>query len=77
MAHRGIREYDAKRLISKGLPDFSDGKFKLEGKQVLIGPETDIEKLPEKHPWLKTNDLVAKPDQLFGKRGKNRLIVHR
>lgn len=74
MAHKGIREYDAKRLISKALPDFSDGKFKLEGKQVLIGPETNIEKLPEKHPWLETNGLVAKPDQLFGKRGKNDLL---
>lgn len=74
MAHKGIREYDAKRLISKALPDFSDGKFELKAEQVLIDPDTDIEKLPEKHPWLKEKKLVAKPDQLFGKRGKNDLL---
>jgi ATP-citrate lyase beta-subunit len=31
--------------------------------------------LPKEHPWLKTTKLVAKPDQLFGKRGKNNLLA--
>ena len=42
MAERGIREYDAKRLIAKALPEFSDGKFRYDAKCVLIGPETDM-----------------------------------
>lgn len=41
---------------------------------VLVGPETDLAALPAGHPWLKTAKLVAKPDQLFGKRGKNNLL---
>jgi len=74
MAQKGIREYDAKRLMAKALPDFSGGKIKFKPKQVLIGPETDFSKLEKKYPWLKNEKLVAKPDQLFGKRGKNNLL---
>ncbi|RLF93657.1 ATPase, partial [Thermococci archaeon] len=74
MAEKGIREYDAKRLMAKALPEFSGGKFIYEAKSVLIGPETDINKLADENPWLKTEKLVAKPDQLFGKRGKNNLL---
>lgn len=74
MAQKGIREYDAKRMMVKALPEYSDGAFSLEAKQVIIGPETDLEKLVKENPWLKTEKLVAKPDQLFGKRGKNNLL---
>ncbi|RLG01376.1 ATPase, partial [Thermococci archaeon] len=74
MAEKGIREYDAKRLMAKALPEFSGGKLIYEAKSVLIGPETDINKLADENPWLKTEKLVAKPDQLFGKRGKNNLL---
>jgi len=74
MAQKGIREYDAKRMMSKALPHFSDGKIRFEACQVLIGPKTDLGKIAEDHPWLKTEKLVAKPDQLFGKRGKNNLL---
>ena len=74
MAQKGIREYDAKRFMAKGLPLFSDGKFTLSDKQVLIGPDTDIDKLVKDNDWLKKEKLVAKPDQLFGKRGKNNLL---
>ncbi len=75
MAQKGIREYDAKRLMGKFLPDKIDGDFTYEGKVVLIEPETDLSKLPEENPWLKTEKLVAKPDQLFGKRGKHGLLL--
>jgi len=75
MAQKGIREYDAKRMMSKALPEFSNGKIKFEANQVLIGAKTDLDELAEKNPWLKTEKLVAKPDQLFGKRGKNNLLL--
>ena len=74
MAQKGIREYDAKRLMGKALSEFSGGTFKFKPKQVLIGPETDFTKIENKNPWLKKEKLVAKPDQLFGKRGKNNLL---
>jgi ATP-citrate lyase beta-subunit len=74
MAEKGIREYDAKRLMAKALPEFSGGKFTYEAKSVLIGPDTEIDKLADENPWLKTEKLVVKPDQLFGKRGKNDLL---
>ncbi|MEF8879026.1 MAG: ATP citrate lyase citrate-binding domain-containing protein [Candidatus Thermoplasmatota archaeon] len=74
MAQKGIREYGAKRLIAKALPEFSDGKFHYKSKQVLITPDTDMDKIAKENPWLKKEKLVAKPDQLFGKRGKNDLL---
>lgn len=74
MAEKGIREYDAKRMIAKALPEYSGGRFSFEAEPVLVNPETDMESLASSHPWLGTTPLVAKPDQLFGKRGKNNLL---
>ena len=75
MAQKGIREFDAKRMMAKALPEFSNGKIKFEAAQVLIGANTDLHKLEQDNPWLKTDKLVAKPDQLFGKRGLNNLLL--
>ncbi len=74
MAEKGIREYDAKRMMAKALPEFSGGQFSYETEPVLVGPDTDMDNLVNEHPWLKTEGLVVKPDQLFGKRGKNNLL---
>ncbi|MCF7858881.1 MAG: ATPase [Candidatus Cloacimonetes bacterium] len=74
MAQKGIREYDAKRMMADALPKFSNGKIKFDASQVLVGPNTDLKKLEKENPWLKTEKLVAKPDQLFGKRGLNDLL---
>jgi len=74
MAERGIREYDAKRLLAKALPEFSGGRFKYEARPVLGGPDIDLDNLANEHWWLETEKLVVKPDQLFGKRGKNNLL---
>ncbi|MDO9576543.1 MAG: ATP citrate lyase citrate-binding domain-containing protein [Candidatus Cloacimonadales bacterium] len=74
MAQKGIREFDAKRMMAKALPEFSNGKIRFEAAQVLIGANTDLQKLEQENPWLKAGKLVAKPDQLFGKRGLNNLL---
>lgn len=74
MAQKGIREYDAKRIMAKGLTEFSEGSFTFEPHQVLIGPDSDFKQVEKENPWLKKEKLVAKPDQLFGKRGKNDLL---
>src|SRR5512136_1964424 len=74
MAQRGIRENDAKRLLAKYLPDYLKD-FSYRGDIFLVGPDTDLDRLAAENPWLKTNKLVIKPDQLFGKRGKHGLIL--
>ena len=75
MARKGIREFDAKRLLANGLPLFSKGKFEMGSERVLITPDTDLKTLGDENPWLTREKLVAKPDQLFGKRGKNNLLL--
>ncbi len=74
MAEKGIREYDAKRMVAGALSEFSDGKFSMTTDLVLVGPETDLDGLGTAYPWLREKKLVVKPDQLFGKRGKNNLL---
>jgi ATP-citrate lyase beta-subunit len=74
MAQRGIREYDAKRLLAGFLPEYLN-EFSYKGDLALVGPETDLEELAAREPWLKKDRLVVKPDQLFGKRGKHGLVL--
>ena len=74
MAQRGIREYDAKNLLARYLPEYLND-FSYKGNNALVGPETDLEELESANPWLKTTKLVVKPDQLFGKRGKLGLVL--
>ena len=74
MAQRGIREYDAKRLLARILPEYLKD-FSYRGTLALVEPETDLEELEAREPWMKTSRLVVKPDQLFGKRGKHGLVL--
>jgi ATP-citrate lyase beta-subunit len=74
MAQKGIREYDAKRLLAKAVNEMAGGDFAFEDRLVLVTPETDLAGLPAEYPWLAETKLVCKPDQLFGKRGKNNLL---
>jgi len=75
MAQRGIREYDAKKMLAKQMKRLSKGTFKYRGRVALVTPDTSIEAVAKKKHWLKTNKLTVKPDQLFGKRGKHGLIL--
>lgn len=75
MAQKGIREVDAKRIIAQAVKALSGGELAFDDRLVLVTPETDMAALPKAYPWLKTTKLVAKPDQLFGKRGKNNLLA--
>jgi ATP-citrate lyase beta-subunit len=74
MAQRGIREFDAKRLLARYWSEYLDQVPAYPGKMVLVTPQTDLAALPQQHPWLSEGKLVAKPDQLFGKRGKHGLV---
>ena len=75
MAQRGIREYHGKKLIAKYWSEYFKGLEKYEGKVALIDPKTIMDDLVKQNPWLKKEKLVVKPDQLFGKRGKQKLIL--
>lgn len=74
MAQRGIREYDAKQLLAKFLPEFAPA-LNYEGLGVLVGPDTKLDALKDEHPWLAKRKLVVKPDQLFGRRKKHNLLL--
>jgi len=75
MAQKGIREYDAKRMLARNIKDYSGGAFTMRTNYVLVTPETKLSDLGKKNSWLKKTKLVAKPDQLFGKRGKHKLLL--
>jgi ATP-citrate lyase beta-subunit len=72
MARKKIREYDAKRLI---VSELEKRNIVTNWQAVLVRPETDVEILQKQHPWLANGKLVVKPDQLFGKRKKNGLVL--
>jgi ATP citrate (pro-S)-lyase len=67
MARKKIREYDAKSLLGKHLG--------MEVRSIQVTADTDFKKLVKENPWLNEEKLVVKPDMLFGKRGKHKLIL--
>lgn len=74
MPQRPIYEYSAKKLIYERLPRYLPD-FKHHGMLAVVSPDTLWDTLVKEGPWLATERLVAKPDQLFGKRGKANLIL--
>jgi len=78
MAQRAIREYDGKALFSRHWNEYFEG-FNYPFKSVLVTSGDELrEKAKEAgYEWLNNEPLVAKPDMLFGKRGKNDLVLFR
>ena len=76
MAQRAIREYDGKAIFSKHWEKYFSG-FQYGFKSVLVSSGDELRKKANEHgfEWLKQEALVAKPDMLFGKRGKNGLVL--
>jgi ATP-citrate lyase beta-subunit len=75
MAQKGIREYDGKRVMFEWLAkEFPQMKARAS-KLALVTPESKEKEVLSANPWLKTEKLVVKPDQLFGKRGKHGLVL--
>ncbi len=75
MAQKGIREFHAKKLLARFLTEHPEYGFSYEGKIVLVMPESAMTEFARENPWLKEKKLVAKPDMLFGKRGKHGLVL--
>ena len=78
MAQRAIREYDGKALFAKHWNEYFDG-FHYPFKSVLVTSGDELREKAKEHgfEWLNQEPLVAKPDMLFGKRGKNDLVLFR
>jgi ATP-citrate lyase beta-subunit len=74
MAQKAIREYDAKSILAKHwdkyFPDFT---YAYE--TVMVQNGTELTEAAKDKKWLNEKTLVAKPDMLFGKRGKNGLVL--
>jgi len=75
MAQKAIREADGKRMISRLLKDYTNGKYTIDEKFVTVGPDTDLKNLPTTYKWLTKEKLVVKPDQLIKRRGKSKLLL--
>ncbi len=75
MAHKAIREADGTRMLARLLKDYSNGKYEISDKIATVAPNTDLDQLPNQYPWLTTEKLVVKPDQLIKRRGKNKLVL--
>jgi len=75
MAQKAIREYDAKSILARHWDTYFP-KFNYPYQTILVETGEQLKKSAETtHPWLKEKPLVAKPDMLFGKRGKNGLVL--
>ncbi len=76
MAQRAIREYDGKAIFAKHWNEYFDG-FQYSFKSVLVTSADELRQKAQEHgfEWLNQESLVVKPDMLFGKRGKNGLVL--
>ncbi len=78
MAQKAIREYDGKAIFARHWNDYFDG-FHYGFKSVMVTSGDELRAKAKEHgfEWLNQEPLVAKPDMLFGKRGKNDLVLFR
>jgi len=74
LAQKNIYEYDAKKLLASQLPKYYP-EFEYHNKLAIILSETDLNQLILEEPWIESEKVVVKPDQLFGKRGKANLLL--
>ncbi|BHF84336.1 hypothetical protein SprV_0902748700 [Sparganum proliferum] len=72
MSVKAIYEQTAKSLIRNSFPP----SFKLTEKSIIATP-SELPTLPQLHPWLLTESLVCKPDELIKRRGKLGLVIVR
>jgi len=74
MAQKAIREYDAKSILAKHWDKYFPN-FTYAYETVLVQSGSELKEAANEKAWLKEKTLVAKPDMLFGKRGKNGLVL--
>jgi ATP-citrate lyase beta-subunit len=62
-------------MLAKHWETLSPGLKPYNAGGILVTEGTDLENLAKEYEWLDISRLVVKPDQLFGKRGKNNLVL--
>lgn len=72
MSAKAISELTGKEFLYKFISTKATVQNKF--KNATVRPETDWGLLVQQHPWLQTERLVVKPDQLIKRRGKLGLI---
>jgi len=82
MSVKPIRECHGKAILKRLLPEYSNGKYSSVSNGVLVTPAVldstqgqTWDAITEANPWLLTEKLVVKPDQLIKRRGKAGLIA--
>jgi ATP-citrate lyase beta-subunit len=74
MAQKAIREYDAKSILARHWDKyFADFTYAYE--TVIVTSGDELKEIAKDKTWLNEKSLVTKPDMLFGKRGKNNLVL--
>ncbi len=76
MAQKAIREFDAKSILAKHWDKYFPN-FTYAYETVLVQNGAELKEAAKTKNWLNEKALVAKPDMLFGKRGKNGLVLFR
>jgi ATP-citrate lyase beta-subunit len=76
MAQKAIREYDAKSILARHWDKYFPN-FTYAYETVLVQNGSELLEAAKTKSWLNEKTLVAKPDMLFGKRGKNDLVLFR
>jgi ATP-citrate lyase beta-subunit len=76
MAQKAIREYDAKSILAKHWDKYFPN-FTYAYETVMVQSGSELKEAAKEKAWLNEKTLVAKPDMLFGKRGKNDLVLFR
>ena len=74
MAQKAIREYDAKSILAKHWDKYFPN-FTYAYETVMVQNGSELNEEAKTKTWLNEKTLVAKPDMLFGKRGKNDLVL--
>lgn len=72
MSAKAIREATGKDIINRNL---SADTAAVQCRFASVDPSTKFSDLVAQNPWLKTEKLVVKPDQLIKRRGKLGLIA--
>ncbi len=75
MAQRAIREADGKGMMARLFAGYAGGRYLIRNRFASLGPETDLKRLPDRHPWILKERLAVKIDQLIKRRGKNELLL--
>ncbi|CAH1788725.1 unnamed protein product [Owenia fusiformis] len=70
MSAKAIYEATGKRYLNEFLGEAGN----VSSRCAVVNSDTDFENLAREHPWLLTEKLVVKPDQLIKRRGKLGLI---